>query len=75
MTRKIKQGCDSGKFVCGVFLDFQKKPSTELNHDIILQKLEHYGICDKSNKWLRSFLEGRKQHTTTINKTRSLINL
>ena len=40
------------------------------NHDILLKKLEHYGICDKSNKWLRSFLEGRKQHTT-INKTRS----
>ena len=29
MTGKIKQGCDSGKFVCGVFLDFQKKPLTE----------------------------------------------
>ena len=36
MTGKIKQGCSSGKFVCGVFLDFQIKPSTELNHDIIL---------------------------------------
>ena len=22
ITEKIKQGCDSGKFVCGVFLDF-----------------------------------------------------
>ena len=41
-----------------------------MNHDILLKKLQHYGIRDKSNKWLRSFLEGRKQHTT-INKTRS----
>ena len=24
ITEKMKQGCDSGKFVCGVFLDFQK---------------------------------------------------
>ena len=68
ITEKIKQGCDSGKFVCGVFLDFQKAFDT--NHDILLKKLEHYGIRDKSNKWLRSFLEGRKQHTT-VNKTRS----
>ena len=28
------------------------------------------GICDKSNKWFRSLLEDRKQHTT-INKARS----
>ena len=24
ITEKIKQGCDSEKFVCGVFLEFQK---------------------------------------------------
>ena len=69
ITEKIKQGCDSGKFACGVFLDFQKAFDT-VDHDMVLKKLEHYGICDKSNKWLRSFLEGGKQHTT-INKTRS----
>ena len=69
ITEKIKQGCDSGKFNCSAFLDFQKGFDT-VNHDILLKKLERYGIRDKSNKWLRSFLEGRKQHTT-INKTRS----
>ena len=68
-TEKIKQGCNSGKFVCGVFLDFQKAFDT-VNHDILLKKLEHYGIRNKSNKWLRSFLDGRKQHTT-FNKTKS----
>ena len=41
ITEKIKQGCDSGKFVCGVFLDFQKAFDT-VNHDILLKKLEHY---------------------------------
>ena len=69
ITEKIKQGCDSGKFACGVFLDFQKAFNT-VNHDILLKKLEYYGIRVKSNKWFRSFLEDRKQHTT-INKARS----
>ena len=69
ITEKIKQVCDSVKFVCGVFSDFQKGFDT-VNYDILLKKLEHYEIRDKSNKWLRSFLEGSKQHTT-INKTRS----
>ena len=49
ITEKIKQGCNSGKFVCVVFLDFQKAFDT-VNHDILLKKLEHYGIRDKSNK-------------------------
>ena len=33
-TEKIKQGCDSGKFACGVFLDFQKVSDT-VNHEIL----------------------------------------
>ena len=52
-----------------MFLDFQKAFDT-VNHDILLKKLEYYGIRDKSNKWFRSFLENRKQHTI-INKARS----
>ena len=52
ITEKIKQGCDSGKFVCGVFLDFQKAFNT-VNHDILLKKLEHYGIRDGSDHSLK----------------------
>ena len=52
IAETIKQGCDSGKFVCCVFLDFQKAFDT-VNHDILLKKLEDYGIRDKSNKSLR----------------------
>ena len=47
-----------------------QKAFDTVDHDMLLKKLEHYGIRDKSNKWLRSFLEGGKQHTT-INKTRA----
>ena len=38
ITEKIKQCCDSGKVVCGVFLDFQKAFDT-VNHDILLKNL------------------------------------
>ena len=38
ITEKIKQGCNSGKFVCVVFLDFQKAFDT-VNHDILLKNL------------------------------------
>ena len=38
ITEKIKQGCHSRKFVCGVFLDFQKAFDT-VNHDLLLKNL------------------------------------
>ena len=46
ITEKIKQGCDSGKYACGVFLDLQKAFDT-VNHVILRKKLYHYpaGNC------------------------------
>ena len=45
---KIKQASDSGKYVCGVFLDLQKAFDT-VNHDILLNKLNHYEIRGIAN--------------------------
>ena len=50
ITEKIKQACDSGKYACGVFLDLQKAFDT-VNHDILLKKLNHYGIRRIANNW------------------------
>ena len=32
------------------------------NHEILLVKLDFYGICGLANSWLKSFLENRKQY-------------
>ena len=54
ITEKIKQDFDSGKYACGVFLDLQKAFDT-VNHDILLKKLNHYGIRRIANNWFCSF--------------------
>ena len=63
VTEKIRLANDSDKYSCGVFLDLQKASDT-VNHDIILKKLEIYGIRGITNKWFKSFLKDRKQYTT-----------
>ena len=69
ITEKIRQACDSGNFACGVFLDLQKAFDT-VNHDILLKKLEHYGIRGITNSWFQSYLNDRMPFTT-VNKCQS----
>ena len=43
ITEKIKESIDKGKFGCGIFIDLRKAFDT-VNHNILLMKMEHYGI-------------------------------
>ena len=45
---------------CAIFLDFAKAFDT-VNHDILVRKLEQYGIRGESLEWFKSSLENRKQ--------------
>ena len=35
-----------------------------MNHDILLSKLEHYGVRDSVLDWFRSYLTDRKQYVS-----------
>ena len=43
LTEEIRKQLDSGNFSCGIFVDFQKAFDT-VDHEILLHKLNHYGI-------------------------------
>ena len=63
ITDKIRDALDNKSLAIGVFIDFQKAFDT-VNHEILLNKLDHYGIRDCVNEWCKSCLEDRKQYVS-----------
>ena len=64
IVRKIQKNLDMSMFSCGVFIDLQKAFDT-VDHEILLQKLHHFGIRGIINNWFCSNLSERT-HTTQI---------
>ena len=60
ITEKIREALDNNNFACGIFIDLQKAFDT-VDHNILLQKLNHYGIRGIANNWFNSYLSNRSQ--------------
>ena len=60
IVNNIHSNMDNRKYSCGIFIDLKKAFDT-VNHEILLTKLEHYGIRGVINSWFRSYLSDRRQ--------------
>ena len=65
ITETIRQALDNKKFACGIFVDLQKAFDT-VNHGILIDKLEHYGIRGTANNWFASYLKNCSQFVSTL---------
>ena len=60
MIDKILKSLDKGEIVVGLFLDFCKAFDT-VDHQILINKMNKYGIRGTALEWIKSYLSERKQ--------------
>ena len=61
ITENIRKALNDGNVGCGVFVDFQKAFDT-VDHQILLSKLNHYGIHAVSNDWFKLYVSNCNQY-------------
>ena len=63
LVDKLVKSLENRDYVVGVFLDFSKAFDT-VDHEILLAKLQYYGLRGIASKWFTNYLENRKQFVT-----------
>ena len=60
LVNNIYEGFENNQYTVGVFIDLKKAFDT-VNHEILLDKLNFYGIRGIPLTWLTSYLSHRQQ--------------
>ena len=73
-SKNIYKQLDKSNSVLSIFIDFSKAFDT-VPHDILLHKLDHYGIRGPLNAWFKDYLSNRSQNCVVENhESSSLCN-
>ena len=74
LVKQISTSIDKKEVSSGIFLDLYKAFGT-VNHKILLQKLENYGIRGIALSWITSYLNNRKQFVqfNNVNSSENII--
>ena len=71
---KVLEAMANKKHVIGIFMDLSKAFDT-LNHDILLKKLEVYGIRGVTLSWFSDYLSNRQQYVDVNGMSSNLLSI
>ena len=60
LVDKITSARENNEYTIGIFLDLSKAFDT-VDHEILISKLEHYGITGTPLSWFKNYLTNRQQ--------------
>ena len=60
INNNISSAINRKETTLGIFLDLSRMFDA-INHEILCQKLQHYGIRDTALVWIKSYLEDQTQ--------------
>ena len=60
MIQEISNAKDNKNHAIGVFIDLKKAFDT-VDHGILIEKLNYYGLHGVANDWIKSYLSNRNQ--------------
>ena len=71
MLSSIQKQLDAGNYTAGAFVDIKKAFDT-VDHNILYENLDYYGIRGVAKNWFESYLNNRKQFVTLNGSDSSL---
>ena len=74
LVDQINDKFESNCFTLGIFIDLSKAFDT-VDHQILISKLNNYGVKGKNLSWFKSYLENRKQYLNYSNDVTNLAQI
>ena len=74
LVEEISSSLEAKTFSIGVFIDLKKAFDT-VNHALLIDKLEFYGVRGPAKMWLKSYLQDRKQFVQIDDCKSTLLNV
>ena len=74
LTRDITGFYEKGEYTLRVFIDLSKAYDT-VDHQILMKKLEYYGIDGTALEWLKSYLSNRKQYISSQDACKNCLTI